>query len=186
MNTSDIQKKGIFLGAGVLFLLVILFITLSFKSSTSKVPTNNQQSGQNGNQQANNNLNNGNQGPLSPTPTYVPPPDMKFYTVDSVNFIPHKINDFEVDQVNLQKTARKVFPAQDGKLLQNSINKTLFSWLALNEFYKQQDPSKMSGLYNEKKIEDMNVISREATSMQQSYNKDVLQMTGLYLKVRFS
>ena len=121
-----------------------------------------------------------------PTPTYTPPPNLKFSTVDGVNFLPHSINDFQLQQTKLQNNALQLFPNLTPEQINAKINQTVFSWLALNEYYAKNDTSKVTSLYlSSKTIENFSAVQREMQTLQASYLPNVMKIDGFYMKLRF-
>jgi hypothetical protein len=179
-SSSELQKKGILIAAIILFVLIVAFIMLSFKNNvTQKNESKNDTTSGNGNLATSTET-------LSPFPSFSPPEDAKFPTVDSVYFIPNSINGYKLDKEKLHKTGVTTFPTLAGKLLQDQINKTIFTWLALNDFYSKEDPSKVTASYKKKEITDMALINKEVIALKKVYVPNIISMDGLFLKVRFA
>jgi hypothetical protein len=164
------SKKYLIIGAGVvLVLLLVVFMVMSGARSRkqSAVPT------------------------LTPTPepryvpSYVPPPNIKYSTLDSLNFLPKTINGIVLDQKKLQDDVRRIHPDYNNNDIVDAVNATVFTWLALNEFYATHDQSKVSDFYK-KDIVDFALIDKERKDLEAVYRPNEIKMSGLYLKIRFS
>lgn len=193
-NTSEIQKKGIFFAAIFLFILIVLFLVLSFKSNTSTKSSSHQISTATTSSSSNMNpttidkkipsLND--TGNDSPTPTYVPPSTAKYSTVDAINFIPNKINQFQINPTKIAQSAKKMYPNLSAKPLEDMINKTLFTWLSLNKFYEdQKKPKQLTATYSKAKVEDLSIIVKETQELEKSYVPNIISMDGIFMKIRF-
>jgi len=122
---------------------------------------------------------------LTPTPTYVPPPNFAYHTVEGVNFLPKKINSFTLDQDNIMKTSLQVYPGLSGVPLMNKINEDIFAWLALNEYFQTADPSKVSSTFSLNKIGNMSIITKDLVAMKTAYNPTVMKLDGYFVMIRY-
>ena len=176
-NQNKISPKLILAVGGILLVLIIVssLLTLSKKKSSPKTSVQQKEEQEKIQKMLD----------LTPSPTFVPPSNVIYSTVDSVNFMPQQINDYVIDATKLEKTAKQAYQNLSGTLLLEQINKDIFTWLALNDFYSSVDPSKVSTAYSIKKIENLSSISKENASMLKVYNTSVLKLDGYYLKLRY-
>ncbi len=119
--------------------------------------------------------------------TYHPPTDSKFTGLEDINFLPAKINATSVDQEKVLTQAEKLYPSLSQDELLATINQSLISWLAMNDYYKNNEPAKVSPRYQENmSIDDFTSLDNDYHQQLQDYNTKEIKISGFYIKARFA
>lgn len=177
VNTNKISSKTLLIAGGILLFIITLFSVITLLSSRNA--TVQQEAVQKEAAKIAMSLS------LTPSPTYIPPADAKYYTVDSVNFLPHTINDFTIDTKKVEQTAKQKYTNLNGDALVDQINKDIFTWLALNTFYSIDSPNKVSSAFPTKRIDNISAVTKEIEEMKKDYDENVMKLDGYYLKIRY-
>lgn len=179
-NQPKVSPKILLIAGGLLVMLILVFSLMTLgRNATKKTTTEKQDQAKTQEEQIRRSLS------LTPTPTYVPPSNASFTTAESVNFLPNTINNFTVDKTSVLKTAKQVYSNLEGISLMNQINKDIFTWLALNEFYQTKDITKVSSSYSTNRIDNIATISKDIAVVKNNYNLDVMKIDGFYLKLLY-
>jgi hypothetical protein len=178
LNQNKVSPKLLLIIGGLLLLLIVVFSALSLSKKSNQSAAN---------KQGENQLSKEQQTRLSqaPTPTFIPPPNYSYSTVDSVNFLPHSINNYTIDQDKIIKTAKQIYPNLSGAQFVKQIDEDIFTWLALNEFYQTADVTKVSAAYAVNSIENMSVIHKDIAAVSNNYNSNVMKIGGFYMKLQY-
>lgn len=116
---------------------------------------------------------------------YKPPAGATYTALGDVNYLPGKVNNMTINQSKVLQQAKDAYPNLSESELIRTVNTSLFTFLAMNDFYSRNGiPT--SDLYKKASIDSFSQLDTEVHNQALDYEKKLLSLNGFFFKVQFN